>query len=78
MAPEEAAGYLLALLGVRDLALVESPPRYARPAPLRHSAPASRAARRLLILAVEDLHWSDVLSAEWLTALVERMGTSPC
>jgi hypothetical protein len=30
-----------------------------------------------LILEVEDLYWSDAISAEWLTALIERVGHVP-
>ena len=81
MAPEEAAGYLLALLGVETgaAALGELSPEVRRAHTfatlVQLCLQGSQAGP--LILAVEDLHWSDVLSAEWLTALVERMGHVP-
>ena len=81
MAPEEAAGYLLALLGVETgaAALGELSPEVRKAHTfatlVQLCLQGSQAGP--LILAVEDLHWSDVLSAEWLTALVERMGHVP-
>src|SRR5207253_7900768 len=33
--------------------------------------------RQPLVLAVENLHWSDPTSEEWLAALVEQVGNTP-
>jgi predicted ATPase len=81
MAAEGSAPYLLALLGVETGAdgLAELAPEVRKARTFAtlvqfciHSSQSCP-----LILEVEDLHWSDAISAEWLTALVERVGHVP-
>ena len=81
MVSDEAAALLLALLGVEG-----------EPAPLAALPPEVRKARtfatlvqlclhgsqqRPLILEIEDLHWSDATSEEWLAAFGACLGTAP-
>jgi class 3 adenylate cyclase/DNA-binding winged helix-turn-helix (wHTH) protein len=81
VAPEEAAVYLLALLGVEtgtaELAALAPEVRKARTFATLVQCCIHGSQPCPLILAVEDLHWSDAISAEWLTALVERVGNVP-
>jgi len=81
MAPEEWAPYLEHLLGLEPGAET-----LARLSPQAIKARAfealvqlhGRSSRRcLLVLEVEDLHWIDATSEEWLTALVERLAGVP-
>jgi predicted ATPase len=81
MVPEEAAPYLLALLGVEKGTggLAELAPEVRKAHTfatlVQFCIHASQSCP--LILEVEDLHWSDAISAEWLTALIERVGHVP-
>jgi DNA-binding winged helix-turn-helix (wHTH) protein/predicted ATPase len=78
---DDAAALLLALLGIE-----------AEPTPLAALLPEVRKARtfatlvqlclhgsqqRPLILEIEDLHWIDATSEEWLTAFSACLGTAP-
>jgi predicted ATPase len=81
LAPEAWAPVLLHFLGLQEDA-----------APLTALSPEAHKARLMalltqvwlqasrqqpLLLVLEDLHWSDPSSDEWLGALVERMGGAP-
>jgi predicted ATPase len=81
MEPEEWGPYILNLLGLED-----------GTAPLDTLSPQALRARifetllqmqlhasrqRPLLLEVEDLHWIDPTSEEWLVALVERLAGAP-
>jgi len=77
MAPTDEAPYLLQVLGVAaeadPLAALSPEAIRARTfASLQQFCLAS-SRRQALILAVENLHWSDPTSEEWLTSLVERI-----
>ncbi len=59
------------------LAALSPPERKARTfAVLRHMI-RHVSQRQPLLLAVENLHWSDPTSEEWLGSLVERLGDTP-
>jgi predicted ATPase len=81
MAAEGSAPYLLALLGVETGAdgLAELAPevRKARTFATLMQFCIHSSQSCPLILEVEDLHCSDAISAEWLTALIERIGHVP-
>ena len=81
MAAEETAPYLLALLGVETgtdgLAELAPEVRKARTFATLVQFCIHSSQSCPLILEVEDLHWSDAISAEWLTALIERVGHVP-
>jgi DNA-binding winged helix-turn-helix (wHTH) protein/predicted ATPase/class 3 adenylate cyclase len=81
MVSDDAAALLLALLGIEE-----------DPAPLAALLPEVRKARtfatlvqlclhgsqqRPLILEIEDLHWSDATSEEWLAAFGACLSTAP-
>jgi class 3 adenylate cyclase/predicted ATPase len=74
--PDEAA-LLLALLDVAldapPLAALDPQVRKARTFELLHQLMLGEGHRQPLVLAVENLHWIDATSEEWLAALVDRM-----
>ena len=79
--PEEAAPYLLHLLGImagteRVTALSPKEYRAWTFASLRQFS-LQRSQRQPLILAVENLHWIDATSEDYLTSLVERLAGAP-
>jgi class 3 adenylate cyclase/DNA-binding winged helix-turn-helix (wHTH) protein/tetratricopeptide (TPR) repeat protein len=78
---EDEVLLLLQLLDVpvdlAPLAALDPPMRKARTfALLRHVIRAA-SQRQPLLLAVENLHWIDPTSEEWLTSLVEQLGDTP-
>jgi predicted ATPase len=78
---DEVALPLLALLGVEagTAALAALPPevRKARIFTALGQFYIQKSRQGPLILEVEDLHWSDAMSAAWLEAFVERVVRSP-
>jgi class 3 adenylate cyclase/DNA-binding winged helix-turn-helix (wHTH) protein/tetratricopeptide (TPR) repeat protein len=79
--PEEAAPYLLHLLGITagtEQITALSPEEYKTRtfARLRQFS-LQRSWRQPLIMAVENLHWIDATSEEYLTSLVERLAGAP-
>ena len=77
--PDEGVPLLLHLLDIpaemERLATLSPPERKARTfALLRHLA--LRGAVSPCILTMENLHWSDATSEEWLTSLVERLAST--
>jgi predicted ATPase len=77
MVPEEWSPYLLRLLGRADA--TEHPPPLS-PQAMRTrifeallQMPLHASHQRPLLLEVEDVHWIDPTSEEWLMALVERL-----
>jgi predicted ATPase len=79
--PEEAAPYLLHLLGIttgteRVTALSPEAHRAWTFASLRQFS-LQRSQRQPLILAVEKLHWIDATSEDYLTSLVEPLAGAP-
>jgi class 3 adenylate cyclase/tetratricopeptide (TPR) repeat protein len=81
VASETEALVLLQLLDAPvDLALLaelDPPMRKARTFALLWQAIRHASRRQPLILAVENLHWIDPTSEEWLASLVERLGDVP-
>jgi DNA-binding winged helix-turn-helix (wHTH) protein/class 3 adenylate cyclase len=75
--PDEGMPLLLSLLDVpletERLAQLSPPERKARTFTLLRHLVLNEAQRYPCILAVENLHWSDATSEEWLTSLVERL-----
>jgi class 3 adenylate cyclase/tetratricopeptide (TPR) repeat protein len=77
MAPADEAPYLLQVLGVAaetdTLARLSPQAIRARTFASLQQVCLASSRRQALILAVENLHWSDPTSEEWLTTLVERI-----
>jgi hypothetical protein len=77
MAPEGEAPLLLQLLDVyvdtTVLTQLSPEARKARTFALLHRMILHESRRQPLILAVENLHWIDATSEEWLTTLAERL-----
>jgi class 3 adenylate cyclase/tetratricopeptide (TPR) repeat protein len=77
MAPTDAAPYLLSLLGLTantdHLARLSPQAIRARTFAALQQVCLSSSRQHVLILAVENLHWIDPTSAEWLTAMVESL-----
>jgi predicted ATPase len=59
------------------LAALSAPERKARTFALLRHIIRHASQRRPLLLAVENLHWSDPTSEEWLASLVERLEDTP-
>src|SRR5205823_4921373 len=78
---EAEALLLLQLLDVpveqAPLAVLSPPERKARTFALLRHLLRHASQRQPLVLAVENLHWSDPTSDEWLASLVERLGDTP-
>jgi class 3 adenylate cyclase/DNA-binding winged helix-turn-helix (wHTH) protein/tetratricopeptide (TPR) repeat protein len=79
--PEEAAPYLLHLLGI-----AAGTERVSALGPEEHKARTfaclrqfslQHSRRQALILAIENLHWIDATSEDYLTSLVERLAGAP-
>ena len=81
VASEAEALLLLQLLDVpvdlAPLAGLSPPMRKARTFALLRHVFRHASQRQPLVLAVENLHWSDPTSEEWLASLVERLGDTP-
>jgi len=79
--PEETLPVLLQLLGIplETPAFTQLSPqaRKARTFTAVHQVMQHVSRRQPLVLAVENLHWMDDLSAEWLETLVERLASLP-
>jgi class 3 adenylate cyclase/tetratricopeptide (TPR) repeat protein len=79
--PEEAAPYLLHLLGITagtERFPVLSPEMYkVRTFAILRQLSLQSSQRRPLITAVENLHWIDATSEEYLTSLVESLAGAP-
>jgi predicted ATPase/class 3 adenylate cyclase/DNA-binding winged helix-turn-helix (wHTH) protein len=75
--PDEGVPLLLALLDIplqtERLAQLSPPERKARTFALLRHLVLHAAQCHPCILTVENLHWSDATSEEWLTSLVERL-----
>ncbi|MBI3326690.1 MAG: winged helix-turn-helix domain-containing protein, partial [Nitrospinae bacterium] len=75
--PDEGVPLVLSLLDIpletERLAQLSPPERKARTFALLRHLVFHEAQRHPCILAVENLHWSDATSEEWLTSLVERL-----
>jgi tetratricopeptide (TPR) repeat protein len=78
---EVEALLLLQLLDVpveqAPLAVLSPPERKARTFALLRHLFRHASQRQPLVLAVENVHWSDPTSDEWLASLVERLGDTP-
>lgn len=78
--PEEALPYLLALLGVREgterLAELSAQALQARTFAILRQMILSAGQGRLVILEIEDLHWVDQASEEFLSYLVEGLAAA--
>jgi class 3 adenylate cyclase/tetratricopeptide (TPR) repeat protein len=76
-ARQDKAALLLALLDVSvdaaQLAALDPQARKARTFALLHQLMLHTGQRQPLVLAVENLHWIDATSEEWLAALVDRL-----
>jgi tetratricopeptide (TPR) repeat protein len=81
VASEAETLLLLQLLDVpvdlAPLAALDPPTRKARTFALLWHLIRHTSQRQPLVLAVENLHWSDPTSDEWLASLVERLGDTP-
>jgi predicted ATPase len=81
MVPDEWAPYLLRLLGVEagteQLAMLSPQALRARTIETLVQISVNSSRHQPLVLEVEDLHWIDATSEEWLAALVERMAGVP-
>jgi class 3 adenylate cyclase/DNA-binding winged helix-turn-helix (wHTH) protein/tetratricopeptide (TPR) repeat protein len=81
VASEDEAPLLLQLLDVpvdlAPLAAIDPPMRKARTFALLGQVIRHASQRQPLMLAVENLHWIDPTSEEWLASLVERLGDVP-
>jgi class 3 adenylate cyclase len=79
--PEEAAPYLLHLLGITagtERVTALSPEEYkARTFVRLRQFSLLRSRRQPLIMAVENLHWIDATSEDYLTSLVEPLAGAP-
>jgi class 3 adenylate cyclase/DNA-binding winged helix-turn-helix (wHTH) protein len=77
LAPADEAPYLLSVLGLTadtdHLARLSPQAIKARTFAALQQVCLSSSRQRVLILAVENLHWSDPTSEEWLTAMVESL-----
>jgi class 3 adenylate cyclase/DNA-binding winged helix-turn-helix (wHTH) protein/predicted ATPase len=77
LVPDTEAPLLLRLLDVptsaESLARLSPQARKARTFTLLHSLHRYASQRQPLVLAIEDLHWIDATSAEYLAALVEQL-----
>ena len=75
--PDEGVPLVLSLLDIpletERLAQLSPPERKARTFVLLRYLVLHEAQRHPCILAMENLHWSDATSEEWLTSLVERL-----
>ena len=75
------APYLLQLLGVSEdaerLATLSPQTLKTRTFATLQQLCIQRSRQQPLVLAVEDLHWIDPTSEEWLASLVERLGGVP-
>ena len=75
--PDEGVPFVLSLLDIplatERLAQLSPPERKARTFALLRHLVLHEAQCHPCILAVENLHWSDATSEEWLTSLVERL-----
>lgn len=78
--PEEALPYLLSLLGVREgterLAELSAQALQARTFAILRQMILSAGQGRLVILEIEDLHWVDQASEEFLSYLVEGLAAA--
>jgi predicted ATPase len=81
VASEEEALLLLQLLDVpvdrAPLAALDPPMRKVRTFALLRQVIRHASQRKPVMLAVENLHWIDPTSEEWLASLVERLGDTP-
>jgi tetratricopeptide (TPR) repeat protein/MoxR-like ATPase len=81
MDPAEGAPYLLQLLGVRDgterLAVLSPEAIKARTFETQRQLGLKGSRRRPLVLAIENVHWIDKTSDEYLGALVESLAGAP-
>jgi class 3 adenylate cyclase/DNA-binding winged helix-turn-helix (wHTH) protein/tetratricopeptide (TPR) repeat protein len=81
VASEDEALLLLQLLDVpvdlAPLAALDPPMRKARAFALLRHVIRHASRQQPLMLAVENLHWIDPTSEEWLASLVERLGDVP-
>jgi predicted ATPase len=81
MAPDEWAPYLVRLLGLEagtdQLARLSPQAIKARTFETLVHMSVNGSRQRPLVLEVEDLHWIDATSEEWLAALVERIAGGP-
>jgi transcriptional regulator with AAA-type ATPase domain/tetratricopeptide (TPR) repeat protein len=81
MDPAEGAPYLLQLLGIRDgterLAVLSPEAIKARTFETQRQLGLKGSRRRPLVLAIENVHWIDKTSDEYLGALVESLGGAP-
>jgi predicted ATPase len=79
--PDEWAPYLLRLLGVGagadELTMLSPQTLRAHTVETLVQMSVNGSRQRPLVFEVEDLHWSDAASEEWLTALVERLAGVP-
>jgi predicted ATPase/DNA-binding winged helix-turn-helix (wHTH) protein/class 3 adenylate cyclase len=75
--PDEGVPLILSLLAIpfetERLAQLSPPERKARTFALLRHLVFHEAQRHPCILTVENLHWSDATSEEWLTSLVQRL-----
>jgi predicted ATPase len=62
---------------VAPLAALDPPMRKARTFAVLGHVIRQASQRQPLMLAVENLHWIDPTSEEWLASLVERLGDTP-
>jgi DNA-binding NtrC family response regulator/tetratricopeptide (TPR) repeat protein len=81
MDPAEGAPYLLQLLGIRDgterLAVLSPEAIKARTFETQRQLGLKGSRRRPLVLAIENVHWIDKTSDEYLAALVESLAGAP-
>ena len=77
LAPGDAAPYLLRLLGIRDgaesIAALDAEVVKARTAEVMRQMSVRASRGRPLVILVEDLHWVDRASEEYLTSLSETV-----
>jgi tetratricopeptide (TPR) repeat protein len=79
IAPEDSAMYLLHLLGVKDdaLASLSAETIKARTFETLRQLSLKGSRRRPLVFIVEDVHWIDQTSEEYLASLVESLTAAP-
>jgi tetratricopeptide (TPR) repeat protein len=81
MDPAEGAPYLLQLLGIRDgtdrLAVLSPEAIKARTFETQRQLGLKGSRRRPLVLAIENVHWIDRTSDEYLAAFVESLAGAP-